>query len=214
MKHKHILITNADILTKINYESFFIDFIEKDADMSVATIPYSVKIPPWCKGKNSRFMLFQYQPGDSHAKTDHYLVSLRFQRKASLTVGAPLDGPEGSSFMRVGQRGADKSTPQQRQKKIEDMLKASREYLMQNLGYTDFPGMGATLSKIAASPTSFGDVFQQHMDTLSPENKKAFQKERKARREKTTKANTNPKKSKGKSRSSRSGNYDYYNVVR
>ena len=186
----------------------------RPAEYDNVVAPYSVKIPPWCKGKNSRFMLFQYQPGDSHALTGHYLVSLRFQRKNALAVGAPLDGPEGSSFMRVGQRGAENTTPEQRQKKIEEMLKASKEYLMKNLGYTDFPGMGATLSKIVASPTSFGNVFQQHMDTLSPQDKKAFQKEMKARREKAAKANTNPnKKSKSKGRS-RSGNYDYYNVVR
>ena len=40
-----VLVTNSDILTTINYEDFFLDFIERDAEMSVATIPYSVDIP-------------------------------------------------------------------------------------------------------------------------------------------------------------------------
>ena len=44
-KHDFVLITNSDILTNLNYENFFEDFIEKDADMSVVTIPYDVKIP-------------------------------------------------------------------------------------------------------------------------------------------------------------------------
>lgn len=44
-RNKYVLITNSDILTKINYEDFFIDFLEKNADMSVASIPYSVNIP-------------------------------------------------------------------------------------------------------------------------------------------------------------------------
>jgi len=43
--HDYVLITNSDILTMLDYEDFFIDFIEKDADMSVATIPYQVDIP-------------------------------------------------------------------------------------------------------------------------------------------------------------------------
>lgn len=44
-KHEYVLVTNSDILTNLNYESFFINFIEKDADMSVVTIPYDVEIP-------------------------------------------------------------------------------------------------------------------------------------------------------------------------
>ena len=44
-RHDYVLVTNSDILTNLNYESFFKDFIEKDADMSVVTIPYDVEIP-------------------------------------------------------------------------------------------------------------------------------------------------------------------------
>ena len=44
-KHDYVLVTNSDILTNLNYEKFFLDFIEKDADMSVVTIPYVVGIP-------------------------------------------------------------------------------------------------------------------------------------------------------------------------
>ena len=44
-KHDHVMVTNSDILTNLNYEDFFEDFIEKDADMSVVTIPYDVEIP-------------------------------------------------------------------------------------------------------------------------------------------------------------------------
>lgn len=43
--HDHVLITNSDILTTLNYEDFFLDFINSGADMSVITIPYSVDIP-------------------------------------------------------------------------------------------------------------------------------------------------------------------------
>jgi dTDP-glucose pyrophosphorylase len=43
--HDYVLITNSDILTTMDYEDFFLDFLEKNADMSVATIPYQVDIP-------------------------------------------------------------------------------------------------------------------------------------------------------------------------
>ncbi|MGY3795207.1 nucleotidyltransferase family protein [uncultured Aquimarina sp.] len=44
-EHDYILITNSDILTNLDYESFFLDFIDQDADLSVVTIPYQVNIP-------------------------------------------------------------------------------------------------------------------------------------------------------------------------
>ncbi|MEQ9116851.1 nucleotidyltransferase family protein [Fulvivirga sp.] len=43
--HDYVLIINSDVLTTLDYEDFFLDFLEKEADMSVATIPYSVNIP-------------------------------------------------------------------------------------------------------------------------------------------------------------------------
>ncbi len=44
-KHNYVLVTNSDILTDLNFEDFFLDFIKKEADFSVATIPYEVKVP-------------------------------------------------------------------------------------------------------------------------------------------------------------------------
>lgn len=45
LKHEYLLVMNADLLTTLDYEDFFLDFLEKEADMSVATIPYKVEIP-------------------------------------------------------------------------------------------------------------------------------------------------------------------------
>ena len=44
-KHEYVLITNSDLLTNIDYEHFFLDFLSQDADMAVVTIPYQVNIP-------------------------------------------------------------------------------------------------------------------------------------------------------------------------
>jgi dTDP-glucose pyrophosphorylase len=43
--HQYILITNSDLLTNIDYEDFFINFVENNADFSVISIPYKVEIP-------------------------------------------------------------------------------------------------------------------------------------------------------------------------
>ena len=41
----YILLMNSDLLTDINFEDFFTEFIESQADMSVATVPYNIDIP-------------------------------------------------------------------------------------------------------------------------------------------------------------------------
>lgn len=45
LKHDTILITNSDILTNLDYEDFYKNFIQSKADLSVVTIPYEVLIP-------------------------------------------------------------------------------------------------------------------------------------------------------------------------
>lgn len=44
-RHDYILITNSDLLTNIDFEHFFLDFLSNNADLSVLTIPYQVSIP-------------------------------------------------------------------------------------------------------------------------------------------------------------------------
>lgn len=43
--HDYILVTNSDLLTNVDLEQFYIDFIKNDADLAVLTIPYQVNIP-------------------------------------------------------------------------------------------------------------------------------------------------------------------------
>lgn len=40
-----ILVMNSDLFTNINYEDFYLHFLENAADMSAAAVPYSVNIP-------------------------------------------------------------------------------------------------------------------------------------------------------------------------
>lgn len=43
--HDYVLVTNSDILTNLDYESFFLRFKEEEADFAVVTIPYKVDVP-------------------------------------------------------------------------------------------------------------------------------------------------------------------------
>lgn len=40
-----ILVMNSDLFTNINYEDFYLHFVNHDADMSVGAVPYSVNVP-------------------------------------------------------------------------------------------------------------------------------------------------------------------------
>ena len=44
-KHDNILLTNSDLLTNLNYEHFYKEFLIQDADMAVLSIPYKIDIP-------------------------------------------------------------------------------------------------------------------------------------------------------------------------
>jgi len=44
-KHDYVLVTNSDLLTNIDYEDFFLEFLKQEADLAVLTIPYQVAIP-------------------------------------------------------------------------------------------------------------------------------------------------------------------------
>ncbi len=43
--HDVVLVMNSDLFTNINYEDFYLHFLENGADMSVAAFPYTVSIP-------------------------------------------------------------------------------------------------------------------------------------------------------------------------
>jgi dTDP-glucose pyrophosphorylase len=44
-KHDNVLVTNSDILTDLDYEDFYNDFIKNEADFSIVTVPYRVGVP-------------------------------------------------------------------------------------------------------------------------------------------------------------------------
>lgn len=44
-QHEYVLITNSDLLTNLDFEHFFLDFLAQGSDFSIVTIPYQVSIP-------------------------------------------------------------------------------------------------------------------------------------------------------------------------
>ncbi len=44
-EHETVLVTNSDLLTDLDYEDFYNDFIKSEADLSIVTIPYRVGVP-------------------------------------------------------------------------------------------------------------------------------------------------------------------------
>ena len=43
--HDAVLLMNSDLFTNIDLEDFYLHFIENNADMSVAAVPYSISVP-------------------------------------------------------------------------------------------------------------------------------------------------------------------------
>ena len=44
-QHDNLLVMNSDLLTNINFEDFYREFSDKDADFAVASVPYQVNVP-------------------------------------------------------------------------------------------------------------------------------------------------------------------------
>lgn len=61
--HEYVMVTNSDILTNLDYEDFFLKFLEEEADFAVVTIPYKVDIPyAVLETSNGHVMNFKEKP--------------------------------------------------------------------------------------------------------------------------------------------------------
>jgi hypothetical protein len=69
------------------------------------------------------------------------ISNLRYQRRTPMNVFVPLSSPEATSFIRTDPM-MSKLSPQERLKKLKEMLEASDEYVEKILG-SNFPGTGA-----------------------------------------------------------------------
>lgn len=74
--HETLLILNSDVFTNIDFEDFFLAFENADADMAVASIPYSVDIPYAIMTlDDNRITSFKEKPKNTYyANTGIYLI--------------------------------------------------------------------------------------------------------------------------------------------
>ena len=93
---------------------------------------YELYIPSYARGKDARFMIYQFNSNDSQG--DNYgITKVTFRRRTPLNVFVSLDSPEATNFIRTDPilRGL---SAEGRRKKLEDMLDAGDEYLLKQLG--------------------------------------------------------------------------------
>jgi len=61
--HDYVLVTNADLITNLDYEHFFLDFLNQEVDLAVVTIPYQVNVPyAVLETSNGHVMSFKEKP--------------------------------------------------------------------------------------------------------------------------------------------------------
>jgi dTDP-glucose pyrophosphorylase len=75
-QNDNILIMNADLFTNINYEDFYLNFINENADMAIATIPYNISVPyAILNFKNDKISSFEEKPTYTYyANAGIYLI--------------------------------------------------------------------------------------------------------------------------------------------
>ena len=91
--------------------------------------PYSLPLPEYTRGKNSRYIIVQTDKNNFSDDNAFVLASVRFQRKNTLrvpSISKPLTDIEAAPFVRVGQ-GVDQNA-EQRKKRVQNMIKASLKY--------------------------------------------------------------------------------------
>lgn len=71
-----VLVMNSDLFTNINFADFYQHFIKYDADLSVATVPYSISVPYGvCKLSGNNIMAIREKPTfDYYANAGIYLI--------------------------------------------------------------------------------------------------------------------------------------------
>ncbi len=76
IEHDTVLILNSDLFTSINFEDFYLNFVNENADIAVASIPYSVDIPYAIMELNeNRIISFQEKPKNTYyANAGIYLI--------------------------------------------------------------------------------------------------------------------------------------------
>ena len=115
---------------------------------------FTLQIPEWCRSTNTRFMFIQMSSSDGGPT----IYSIRYQRRNALTINTTLADEKASAFVRVGNNS--QMSPEERKKKLNDMLKASREYMLKSLGFASLFNDEVKISDVVSSNFDFQSVMQ------------------------------------------------------
>jgi len=97
-----------------------------------------ITLPPWCRDKNTRFLLHQGKNKIGSSRANFGITSVRFQRRSTMKVRSlmkPLSDVESSPFVRVG--GKDGGA-KERKKRVQDIIRSGLKYTSKQFG-DDFP---------------------------------------------------------------------------
>ena len=86
------------------------------------------------------------------------IYSIRYQRRNALTINTTLADEKASAFVRVGNNS--QMSPEDRKKKLNDMLKASREYMIKSLGFASLFNDEVKISDVVSNNLDFMSVMQ------------------------------------------------------
>ena len=86
------------------------------------------------------------------------IYKIGYQRRNSLTINTTLEDERESAFVRVGMNS--KLNSKERQKKLNDMLKASRQYMLKSLGFASLFNDEVKISDVVSNDLDFGSVIQ------------------------------------------------------
>ena len=99
-----------------------------------------ITLPPWCRDKNTRFLLHQGRNAAGAHRANFGITSVRFQRRSTMKVRSlmkPLSDVETSPFVRVGPTKKNEGG-KERKKKVQDIIRSGLKYTGKKFS-KDFP---------------------------------------------------------------------------
>ena len=160
--------------------------IEKPVGYQVGKVSkFSIQIPEWCRTTSTRFMFVQLN--GSGTRDNLVIYSIGYQRRNALTINTTLADEKASAYVRVGNNS--QMSPEERKKKLNDMLKASREYMLKSLGFASLFNDDVKISDVVSNTFDYEAVMQgsgafgntRFNDLVSLEKRQAQSKKYRAR---------------------------------
>ena len=117
---------------------------------------YSINLPSYARGAAFRYML--YQLTNSGTGFDNFgITQVNYKRRTPISLFVSLDSPEAVSFI---SDGSGNLSPEEKKKRLEDMLAASDEYVsrqfpMNKAAYEQAARDTARNIQISLDPTTF-----------------------------------------------------------